>query len=756
MKKLILSILLGIIILPPFTFGFNNKLDAYSRSIIDKISFEMELPQKNPNSYKINYPLIQQDGQYYIDLLIQSESYDLSYITNNGGQIRAEYGNIINILVPFDKLEILLNNSNVLSAQIAKQVYTQLDKSRKDINTDSVHQGIDLPSKYDGKGVIIGVVDTGIDFNHKDFLGDNGTRILYLWDMSDVSDIDIPEGYTWGREYNKSQIDNSPELVLQKDGNGGGGHGTHVTGTASGSGRENINMKGIAPNADIIFVKAQRQHESGGFFSSTDILAACQYIFKKADELGKPAVINMSLGSPIGPHDGSTLDEIALSNMVKDGRIIVVAAGNEGSLPIHAGKQLSAGNIAETLILPINLCDIFPDFCPDIPNLFLTAADIWGDANIFDSVAVGVYDFSNPLDPKYIGEVIVAKGESISNKLLEIDDTVYGFISIDAQSTQLPTNNSFNVFITISNGGNENIQIDNYIWSLRFVIAKDGRVDLWAGVPVPQTLPLQGINGVQMKGDNSMTISNYANCKNVISAASYITKSEWIDIDDNSQNTNATVGDRSLFSSIGPTRDGRLSPTITAPGQIVFASMSSHLDEGIGYLRTYVLQGGKYIGMQGTSMASPHVAGVIALMLQSRPYLNFERIILHFIASARKDEFTGPTANTMWGLGKIDAYSAVREAATSVEEQSDIDISIFPNPSNGRIYIEFNTNIYLEDLVITDMLGYRIIDKLTNQKEIQLGRGYAIINLDSYPSGIYIIKLNYDNRIIAKPISIIK
>ncbi len=749
-----ISIIFIALLIPGIVLSNNTKMDAYSNYLLKKVVAVKNLLRQKPDSFKkSNLPIHLQEENIMLEMLINISGYEKSFLGKYGVKIRAEYGNILNVFVPIERFEELLNDTRIKSIQLSKPVNKQLDKSRKDIRADEVHQGLDLPSKYDGSGVIIGIVDSGIDFTHPDFMGVNGTRILYLWDMSDDSNVDVPEGYSWGREYTKNQIDNMPEIILQRDGNGSGGHGTHVAGTAAGSGRSNINMKGIAPNADIIFVKAIRDQDSYGNFASTDILAACQYIFKKADELGKPAVINLSLGSIVGPHDGTALDELALSSMTGDGRIIVVAAGNSGIMPIHAGMEVQAGENVETLILPINLCEFFPELCPDIQNLFLTAADVWGDAEIFDSVAVGVYDFSNPLEMNYLGEFVVPKGESIENLPLMNGDDIYGFVSIDAKSTNLPNNNSFNIFITITNAGDENIQIDNYLWSLRFVIAKNGRVDLWAGLPIPQALPIQGKNGIQMKGDNLMTISNYASCKNVISVASYISKNEWTDIDGQKQTTNQNIGDRSLFSSLGPTRDGRLAPTISAPGDIIFAPMSSHLDEFEGYLRQNVLEGGNYIGMQGTSMASPHVAGAVALMLQSKPFLNFERIVMFLNSSAKKDNFTGPSANIMWGVGKLDVYAAVRETATSIDDYKDLEIEIFPNPANENLYVEYSTNADLKNITIYDIFGYEVID---NGRKIRSGKGYSVINLDNIASGVYIIKLHFNNQIITKPVTIIK
>src|SRR5690606_39080521 len=110
----------------------------------------------------------------------------------------------------------------------------------------------------------------------------------------------------------------------------GGGHGTHVTATAAGGGRVNANMSGVAPEAEIIFVKGIRNAESLGGFSDADVVNGIQYIFEKADELGLPAVVNLSLGAVSGPLDGSTLYEQVISDLTGPGRIVVAAAGTSG------------------------------------------------------------------------------------------------------------------------------------------------------------------------------------------------------------------------------------------------------------------------------------------------------------------------------------------------------------------------------------------------------------------------------------------
>ena len=127
--------------------------------------------------------------------------------------------------------------------------------------------------------------------------------------------------------------------------------------------------------SDIIFVKGVRNQDSEGGFSDTDVIAGCQFIFDKAEQMGKPAVINLSLGGHSSPHDGSSLYEQSLSGLTGPGKIIVAAAGNEGIDFIHAGGSATAGVINETIV--------------EVDSSQQSAfVDMWYDSGVISSVAV--------------------------------------------------------------------------------------------------------------------------------------------------------------------------------------------------------------------------------------------------------------------------------------------------------------------------------------------------------------------------------
>ncbi|NTV79221.1 MAG: S8 family serine peptidase, partial [Clostridiales bacterium] len=158
-------------------------------------------------------------------------------------------------------------------------------------------------------------------------------------------------------------------------------------------------------------------------------------------------------------------------------------------------------------------------------------------------------------------------------------------------------------------------------------------------------------------GDSEKTIGSPGSSNKVICIGSYVTKDHWVDINGITQYQpgNPIVGAISSFSSIGPTRDGRLKPDLVAPGEVIVAAYSSFLTQTPS---TNILQGGKHQKMQGTSMASPHVTGVVALMLEKNGALNYDQAVTLLKNTTKKDSYTGTSPNNIYGNGKLDAYNA--------------------------------------------------------------------------------------------------
>ena len=199
-----------------------------------------------------------------------------------------------------------------------------------------------------GKGILVGVVDSGVDFFHPDFRNEDGSsRILRLWDQS--INGNPPEGYTRGTEYTKEEIDEAlvlgetegRRLVPSRDVSG---HGTAVLGIAAGNGMvsEGVN-RGVAYESEILVVKMGNAGENS-FPRTTELMEGIDYLVRQAAAMGKPIAINISFGNNYGSHQGDSLLETYISNVANVGRsVICVGSGNNGNDRIHTAGRLQQG-----------------------------------------------------------------------------------------------------------------------------------------------------------------------------------------------------------------------------------------------------------------------------------------------------------------------------------------------------------------------------------------------------------------------------
>ncbi|MCS6843587.1 MAG: S8 family serine peptidase, partial [Caldilineales bacterium] len=408
------------------------------------------------------------------------------------------------------------------------------------------------------------------------------------------------------------------------------GHGTHATGSAAGNGRGGTpagTYKGMAPGANIIAVRGTRTYVGG--LVASDTVNALSFIDQKAQELGLPYVANLSFGGHFGPHDGTTLEERTIDNLVgsgKPGKAIVVVAGNEGDEAIHTGGTLSQGN---NVALRVNV--------PSGGGFFV--ADIWYKGS--DTFGVG---FLNPTGSG-INPAQVPPG---SRQCYPQGNPLVAIICIDHANNN-PYNGDkeivFQVFSLLSGTWQLILRGDSVV---------NGRYDGW-------------ILGccVWVNPDNQMRVAMPGTARNAITVGAYTTKNQWTDVDGNPRSRSATVGDIAAFSSDGPTRDGRLKPEIAAPGQMICSTLSGQSPAGsIGSMypdRSYICQGGRHGISRGTSFAAPHVTGAVALLLSANRNLDAAQLREMLTNAARRDSFTGTTPSNRWGYGKLNLATFARK-----------------------------------------------------------------------------------------------
>lgn len=498
-------------------------------------------------------------------------------------------------------------------------LHVLLDKSVPDIGADIVWSQVKdtYGRNVTGAGIVIGFVDTGIDTTHPDFSFPNGTtKILYVWDQTTPGRP--PSGFGYGYECTSDDIQarECPEVDSF-------GHGTHVAGIAASSGRATGNYTGVAPGAAIIFVKSGHElcNGSSWTFDSSQILDGINYIVKKAAQLGKRAVINLSLGGNIGAHDGTDPMELGLDAFVKAGTPMVVAAGNSAQDKAHArGNTPSGRNVTLNIAVKETTVDLQVDLWYSPQDQFsatLTAPD------------GRIYKVPTPpggTNSSYGNVTTLASSSDHGRELY-----------FEVNSTTSLSGQSWNVTLTanqVNSGG---------FW--------DAWVDT-SGCSFPGAIFTPG-EGYDI--DSSDTIGIPGTARYVVTVGAYVTKTAWKGLNGQTfGRTDIPSGGIAPFSSLGPTRDGRIKPDVVAPGVLIVSARSNATSRSDSNPDTF------HRVLAGTSMAAPHVAGVIALILQYAPNLQATELPTILRETARLDEHTGflGGGSTIWGFGKVDARTA--------------------------------------------------------------------------------------------------
>ena len=508
-----------------------------------------------------------------------------------------------------------------------------------------VHDGIGLDTNYTGKGVILGIVDQGLDFNHPDFKHSNGqTRVLRYWDHT-VNGANPPQPYGYGSLCNSTSINNGTCTSLET----GTAHGTTVSGIATGNARANQKHKGAAPEADIIVVETNFNFQNW----TLSIADACDYIFKVADSLGKPAVINLSLGSYLGSHDardpaGEYIDSLLSA---KEGRIVVCAAGNSG----NNGKYHVHSNVTSDTTFFWNINNPGNTYVGNNKILF----DMWGDTSTSN------YQFAYGADrpgPNYgfVGRTNFRTALSDTNGVV-VYDTIYNSIGQRIACIETwreivgPNFHMQAVFRTIDSL--------NYLY--RFETVGSGSFDVWGGAwqrcsdfvtTIPSAFVMPAITHYVMPDSLQSIVSSWNCSSKVISVGNLQNRKSYIDKNNNTQTFSGTPGTLALSSSKGPTRLGVVKPDVAASGDISFGSGPlAYLSNASNNPNIDV--GGFHVKNGGTSMASPVVAGSAALYLQKCKLLTYQDFKADLILSSTTDLQTGITPNFSYGFGKLDAQN---------------------------------------------------------------------------------------------------
>lgn len=719
---------INIIILFIFYLLINNELVALDYSKYSA-SLKNYLLTNDTNNYYNNIRDLQVPNMVSCFLKVD-KSADLSQLIEYGVIINTITDDVLSVSIPIDVLGEVSSLNYIHRIEMATSLDWACDSVKVFVGADKLISGLNKKqTKLTGKGVIIGVIDSGIDFYHKEFRDINDTtksKILYIWDQTDNSGTK-PNNYIYGTEYTKldieNELDGSPQNYVKQD-DKAEGHGTHVASIAAGN-------RGIAPEADIIFVKLN----FSALDVSTAVLDATNYILKKAEELNRPAVINGSFGWIYNiPHDGSDLLSQGLNNIIsqKTGRAFCASAGNKGSYKNHWGNyNLNNDSVWIYAFSSSYYFNINKQF---IDSLFFTIEA--------DSISY-TYDtikYINRTMPFCLNDVLNNNGQKIY--LISNDD-------IDN------TNDTLACFtLTASEIGNSNYEMIiniKYIYSkkniYKIIVHGNGIFHSWGSNYISSTRLYFGglpIDSNYLKPDNHYMIGTPALADKVISVGACTNVHTYTSVKNSelpSEKYRSAPGTYCSYSSPGPRTDGIIKPDIIAPGRYVSAAKCSETK----FDSTYLVEDGTYVVGNGTSMSAPVVAGCIALLFENNPNLYYSEIIDLIKKYAISDDCSScyePLPNKYCGWGRININTIFEnENFEPITEE----ISVYPNPANNYITL----NIVSNSVCNTYAKISNIIGNIVLNQNIILNKGnncvYLPINLLS--SGVYIATINLSNGI---------
>lgn len=278
---------------------------------------------------------------------------DEAEIEANGVRVVNRFGALLTVRIAVHDIEKVATLRSVKKIDMGAPVHDNNDSARICSNVDILHQGGgSLGQQYTGKGVIVGVVDDGIEYNHINFKDADGkSRVKMVYDAA----------------HDKTYLDPGDIAALGTD-DSTDTHGTHTSGTAAGSYTKN-GYQGMAPEADLVLCGAGK----GGYFNNADIANSVKKILDYADLVGKPAVVNMSLGGNDGPHDANYDLCKVWDAMKSPGHIISISAGNEGGAKMyirHKSENADDSLQFQTVLNPLGSYSGYIDLWSKSPRVF--------------------------------------------------------------------------------------------------------------------------------------------------------------------------------------------------------------------------------------------------------------------------------------------------------------------------------------------------------------------------------------------------
>ena len=683
------------------------------------------LALRQPDAQKLTaeaqgkYPVAMMGGRCMVGFLGKvKDAFNPDELDRAIVHVGARIGDVFSFRVDVYHLDAAAGITGLVYAELAGIAKPTLDKLVGSIHADSVQQGINLPQPYTGDGVLIGVLDWGFDYTHPMFYDTamNATRVRAAWDQFRQAGP-APASYDYGSEFT------TPAALLAAQSDTANiysfaTHGSHVAGIAGGGGAGH-NYRGVAFDAQYLFCTF--------LIDASAVIDGVTWMQQIAEQDGKRLVINMSWGLyHMGTLDGNSLISQAFNQLALEGVTIVTSGGNNGDIAFHIGKDFTG----DTLVSRVQFYPYSAN-----PNMWGQSLSMWGEAGAEFSSGFKVLNNQSVLLVETPWYHTATQGTYLDSMLVSGSDTI--FFNLTAEDAH-----------PLNGRPHFRLRIKNTNTSLRVVMqatAPSGTVHFWNVTELitdvgnwGQAFQTSGTGSTA--GDNQYGIGEPACTESAITVAACSSTSF-------SPTGTPIGGNIASFSSYGPTMDGRMKPDITAPGVSVASSISSFTDNDYNAILTVPFQGRNYpfARFSGTSMSSPAVTGVVALMLEADPTLTPAEIRDIIRQTAMTDNFTGVIplgGSTRWGMGKVNAYHAITEilGITAITEPEAGRMAIWPNPANDALFITPPFNTSGAQLHVTDAMGRTILRNILGDA------GRMQVDVSAWPSGVYFLRMEKDGQ----------
>ena len=659
-------------------------------------------------------------------------------LDHNGYEARVILPTLLTADVPLSFLPTLADDKAVVNITQPTTYRPLMTEARAVTGVDALHRGEGFESPYTGRGVVLGVIDQGFEYRHPAFLDAEGqSRVRAVWNRTE-------------------DFATTPLFDIPATGDkGGGGHATHVTNIAAGTDTGN-HLHGVAPGAEIVMIPTS--------FKDYEVLDDVKWIKEMAEQEDKPWVVNMSFGTTVGPHDGTGGCCEEISQLTGAGGIIVAAMGNEGTEALHLSAELQPGETRYVLCKGNNEGVLLVDF--------------WGND------ADGQRHFN--VQPITYTNYKINEQDADFWHIAMPDDLLNGsYEEIDVKNHKQHGQYLFDMY-AVTTALKTSYSSSKSIIGFKIQLA-EGETEphtfhAWTGqgYGLFSTVSINGQKGNMLVPDSHYLVAEGSACiPSAIAVAAYNSSVTFTALADGAMyDYTRFVGKEgaiATFSNTGPwLGEGIEKPLLSAPGSVIKSAVSKLVDGFTLKDPTLVdkitdSEGNDfyYSAMQGTSMASPFVAGAMCLWLEANPQLtptDVAQIIRQtsIVEDGFASDYAADEAGVLqtWspraGYGRIDVYAGLKMALSKAQQDGFSRVSDAEQPFTLRKNADSWDVLFNADERASDFSIYGTDGRLVRHVHYDATRQgeERSLSLAGLPSGTYLIRLNTDRSSMTRRVLI--